>query len=97
MAAVQGEIRKAGAADIGGILDADHIAAGGDRSRAGLLKQCVAAGECLVARDSDAVRRFVIVRPAHFFGRDEGWSFSGALDGLDEGDPELVFFKARRK
>jgi hypothetical protein len=22
----------------------------------------------------------------------EGWSFSGQLDGLDEGDPELVFF-----
>ena len=23
----------------------------------------------------------------------EGWSFSGQLDGLDEGDPELVFYK----
>jgi ribosomal protein S18 acetylase RimI-like enzyme len=22
----------------------------------------------------------------------EGWSFSGKLDGLDEGDPELVFY-----
>ena len=22
----------------------------------------------------------------------EGWSFSGQLDGLDEGDPELVFY-----
>lgn len=22
----------------------------------------------------------------------EGWSFSGELDGLDEGDPELVFY-----
>jgi ribosomal protein S18 acetylase RimI-like enzyme len=22
----------------------------------------------------------------------EGWSFSGVLDGLDEGDPELVFY-----
>lgn len=88
---------------------------------------------------------FVIVKPAHFFGRDfielllvdpavrrsgigrallryaldgaatsqvftstntsnlpmrsllqkEGWSFSGTLDGLDEGDPELVFYKTR--
>jgi ribosomal protein S18 acetylase RimI-like enzyme len=26
---------------------------------------------------------------------DERWSVSGELDGLDEGDPELVFFKAR--
>ena len=24
--------------------------------------------------------------------RAEGWSFSGELDGLDEGDPELVFY-----
>jgi hypothetical protein len=27
--------------------------------------------------------------------RAEGWSLSGELDGLDEGDPELVFYKAR--
>jgi ribosomal protein S18 acetylase RimI-like enzyme len=26
----------------------------------------------------------------------EGWSFSGKLDGLDEGDPELVFFTTGR-
>jgi ribosomal protein S18 acetylase RimI-like enzyme len=25
---------------------------------------------------------------------DEGWSFSGELAGLDQGDPELVFFKS---
>ncbi|MGD0926384.1 MAG: GNAT family N-acetyltransferase [Streptosporangiaceae bacterium] len=25
----------------------------------------------------------------------EDWSLSGELDGLDEGDPELVFFKDR--
>ena len=25
----------------------------------------------------------------------EGWTFSGRLDGLDEGDPELVFFVDR--
>ncbi len=25
----------------------------------------------------------------------EGWSFSGELAGLDEGDPELVFYKFR--
>jgi GNAT superfamily N-acetyltransferase len=27
--------------------------------------------------------------------RAEQWSFSGQLDGLDEGDPELFFYKAR--
>ena len=26
----------------------------------------------------------------------EEWSFSGELAGLDQGDPELVFFKSRR-
>jgi ribosomal protein S18 acetylase RimI-like enzyme len=25
----------------------------------------------------------------------EGWSFSGKLDGLDQGDPEMVFYKTR--
>jgi len=27
--------------------------------------------------------------------RAEGWSFSGELGGLDEGDPELVFYYKR--
>ncbi len=27
----------------------------------------------------------------------EGWSFSGELDGLDEGDPELVFYGLARR
>jgi hypothetical protein len=26
----------------------------------------------------------------------ERWSFSGELSGLDEGDPELVFYRDRR-
>jgi hypothetical protein len=25
----------------------------------------------------------------------ENWTFSGELDGLDEGDPEMVFYKSR--
>jgi hypothetical protein len=25
-----------------------------------------------------------------------GWNFSGQLEGIDEGDPELVFFKDAR-
>ena len=27
--------------------------------------------------------------------RAEQWSFSGQLEGLDEGDPELFFYKER--
>jgi ribosomal protein S18 acetylase RimI-like enzyme len=33
-------------------------------------------------------------RPMGSLLRAEGWSFSGQLDGLDEGDPELVFYNA---
>jgi GNAT superfamily N-acetyltransferase len=25
----------------------------------------------------------------------EGWSFSGQLEGIDEGDPELIYYKDR--
>lgn len=34
-------------------------------------------------------------RPMQSLLRTEDWSFSGQLDGLDEGDPELVFHKHR--
>jgi len=33
-------------------------------------------------------------QPMRSLLRAEGWSFSGELDGLDEGDPELVFYTA---
>jgi GNAT superfamily N-acetyltransferase len=140
------EIRRAVAADIGGILRLDHLAAHGDHERAEFLRRCVGLGECLVHPDRGSLTGFAVLRPAHFFGRDfidllmvepahrrsgigrallrtalavagteqvftstntsnqpmrsllraEGWSFSGELDGLDEGDPELVFYKIRR-
>ena len=32
-------------------------------------------------------------QPMRSLLRAEGWSFSGQLDGLDEGDQELVFYK----
>ena len=138
----QGEIRRAVAGDIDGILRTDHRAAQTDQGRAGFLRRCVDLGECLVYLDDGLVAGFAVVQPAHFFGRDfiellmvdpgrrrrgigrdllraalaaagteqtftstntsnqpmrsllraEGWSFSGELDGLDEGDPELVFY-----
>jgi GNAT superfamily N-acetyltransferase len=146
VAAGQGEIRRAGADDVGGILQLDHLAASGDRERAAFLRRSVELGECLVHVGHGAVTGYAVVRPAHFFGRDfidlllvdparrrsgigrallraayaaagtgqvftstntsnqpmrslleaDGWSFSGELDGLDEGDPELVFYKTRQ-
>jgi ribosomal protein S18 acetylase RimI-like enzyme len=139
------EIRGAVAGDLDGILRADHLAARDDSERAQFLRHSVELGECQVHMASGAVTGFVIVKPAHFFGRDfielltvdprirrsgvgrallrhaldisgtaqvftstntsnrpmrsllqsEGWSFSGQLDGLDEGDPELVYYKAQ--
>jgi ribosomal protein S18 acetylase RimI-like enzyme len=138
-------IRRAVADDLNGIMRIDHIAAQGDPERAEFLRSSLAAGQCDVHIAGGAVAGFVIVLPAHFFGRDfvellnvdsatrrsgigrallqhvldaggtpqvftstntsnhpmrsllgaEGWSFSGELDGLDDGDPELVFYKTR--
>ena len=34
-------------------------------------------------------------QPMRALLRAEDWSFSGQLDGLDEGDPELFFYKTR--
>ena len=137
----QGEIRRAVAGDLDGILRIDHRAAA-EQGRTDFLRRCLDLGECLVYLDRGSVAGFAVVRPAHFFGRDfvellmvdparrrggigrnllraalaaagteqvftstntsnqpmrsllraEGWSFSGELDGLDEGDPELVFY-----
>jgi len=138
-------IRCADADDLAGILGADHLAAQGDAERAEFRRHCVLLGECQVHVADGAVTGFVIVKPAHFFGRDfiellvvdpalrrsgigrallrqalatagtwqvftstnasnhpmrsllaaEDWSFSGELGGLDEADPELVFYKIR--
>lgn len=140
-----GEIRRAVADDVDGIVRLHQFAADGDHGRAELLRRWVGLGQCLVHLDGGLVGGFAVVRPAHFFGRDfvelvmvdrarrrsgigrgllqaalvtaateqvftstnssnqpmrsllraEGWSFSGELDGLDEGDPELVFYKFR--
>lgn len=139
----QSEIRRAVADDIDGILRTDHRDARAGNGRADFLRHCVELGECLVYVDHGVVGGFVVVKPAHFFGRDfiellivdparrrcgigrnllraalaagtgqvftstntsnqpmrallqtEGWSFSGELDGLDEGDPELLFYHA---
>ena len=138
-------IRRAVDGDLDGIVRTDHLAAGGDRERAEFLRRSLMAGQCHVHVAGGAVTGYVIVLPAHFFGRDfiellnvdraarrsgtgrallrhavataaaspvftstntsnqpmrallqsEGWTFSGQLDGLDDGDPELVFYQTR--
>jgi ribosomal protein S18 acetylase RimI-like enzyme len=145
MATVHQSSRRAVAGDLPAILGIDHLAASGDRERAEFLRHAVDLGECRVYVDGEVVAGFVVVQPAHFFGRDfvellivdparrrsgigrillrealasegtarvftstnasnrpmrallaaEDWSFSGGLGGLDEGDPELVFYQDR--
>jgi GNAT superfamily N-acetyltransferase len=137
--------RRAVAGDLPAILRMDHLVASGDHERAEFLRHCLDAGECRVHVAGEVLAGFVIVLPAHFFGRDfvellmvdparrrsgiggillreavaasgtarvftstnrsnrpmrgllaaGEWSFSGELGGLDEGDPELVFYKNR--
>ena len=145
MATVHQSSRRAAAGDLPAVLGLDHLAASGDRERTEFLRHSVDRGECQVYVTGEVVAGFVIVLPAHFFGRDfvellivdparrrsgigrillrealgtartarvftstnasnrpmrallaaEDWSFSGGLGGLDEGDPELVFYQDR--
>jgi hypothetical protein len=62
--------RRAIAGDVPAILRIDHVAASGDRQRAESLQHSVDLGEGLVYVVSEVVAGFVIVQPAHFFGRD---------------------------
>ncbi len=141
----QAQTRRAVAGDLPAILRTDDVAASGDHERTEFLRHSPDRGECRVYLDHEEVAGFVIVMPAHFFGRDfiellvvaaahrrsgigrillreavaaagtaqvftstnrsnrsmrallaaEDWSFSGELVGLDEGDPELVFYRDR--
>jgi ribosomal protein S18 acetylase RimI-like enzyme len=140
----QAQVRRAADADLPAILGIDPLAARCDQERADLLTRSVARAECWLYLDGDEVVGFLVLRPAHFFGRDfvellavdpgrrragigrallrealavagteyvftstntsnqpmrsllqsERWSLSGQLSGLDEGDPELVFYTA---
>jgi ribosomal protein S18 acetylase RimI-like enzyme len=70
MATVHQFVRRAVAGDLPAILRVDHVAASGDRERAEFLQRSVDLGECLVYVAGEVVAGFVIVQPAHFFGRD---------------------------
>ena len=63
-------IRWAVADDLDGMLRADHVAAQGDPGRAEFLRSSLMLGQCQVHVADGAVTGFVIVKPAHFFGRD---------------------------
>ena len=63
-------IRCAVADDLDGVLRADHVAAQGDPERAEFLRSSLLLGQCQVHVADGAVTGFVIVKPAHFFGRD---------------------------
>ncbi len=69
------------------------VAAAHRRSGIGriLLREAVAtAGTAQVFTSTNRSNR-----PMRALLAAEGWSFSGELDGLDEGDPELVFYESR--
>ena len=57
----------------------------------GLLRtdQCAAAGTEQVLTSTNTSNQ-----PMRSLLQAEGWSFSGELNGLDEGDPELVFYSS---
>ena len=63
-------IRCAVADDLDGVLRAGHVAAQGDPERAEFLRSSLLLGQCQVHVADGAVTGFVIVKPAHFFGRD---------------------------
>ena len=70
MATVHQFSRRAVAGDLPAILRVDHVAASGDRERAEFLRRSVDLGECRVYVAGEVVAGFVVVQPAHFFGRD---------------------------
>jgi ribosomal protein S18 acetylase RimI-like enzyme len=63
-------IASASVEDLAGVLRVDPLAQRGDHDRAELLRASVRAGECLVFRQDAVVAGFVVIRRAHFFGRD---------------------------
>lgn len=52
---------------------------------AGALARCSTHSVFTSTNESNVAMRSLLAR--------DGWTFSGALTGIDEGDPELVFWK----
>lgn len=70
MATVHQFSRRAVAGDLPALLRVDRVAASADRERAEILRHSLERGECRVYVAGEVVAGFVIVQPAHFFGRD---------------------------
>jgi len=67
------------------------------RRRAGIGRNLLRAA--LAAADTEQVFTSTNTsnQPMRSLLQAEGWSFSGELYGLDEGDPELVFYNRHRR
>ena len=65
------------------------------RRRAGIGRGLLQAALVTAATEQVFTSTNSSNQPMRSLLRAEGWSFSGELDGLDEGDPELVFYKFR--
>ena len=90
--------------DLGPIADLDTMALG-ESSRRPFLSNAVRGGQCLVANSRQRVVGFAVLDRS-FYGhgfislhivhperRPTGFSRSGQIENLDEGDPEIVYFK----
>ena len=64
------------------------------RRRAGIGRNLLRAALAAAGTEQVFTSTNTSNQPMRSLLQAEGWSFSGELDGLDEGDPELVFYSA---
>lgn len=65
------------------------------RRRAGIGRALLRAAVVTAGTEQVFTSTNTSNQPMRSLLRDGGWSFSGELGGLDEGDPELVFYTFR--
>jgi GNAT superfamily N-acetyltransferase len=73
----------------------DLLMADPARRRAGIGRALLRAAVASAGTEQVFTSTNTSNQPMRSLLRDEGWSFSGELGGLDEGDPELVFYTFR--
>ena len=66
------------------------------RRRAGIGRNLLRAALAAACTEQVFTSTNTSNQPMRSLLQAEGWSFSGELNGLDEGDPELVFYRDRR-
>ena len=67
------------------------------RRRAGIGRNLLRAALAAAGTEQVFTSTNTSNQPMRSLLQAEGWSFSGELDGLDEGDPELVFYSTQRQ